>query len=194
MASLLKHYNIQISLLSKVCSALFSRLAPKAASTILFILLMRQFGPATAGSFTLSVSFLASATLFSSIGLDELVLREVAKYPFDSRQYLVNTLALRSLLSVIGYMGLMALVTFVFDYEPEVKSIILLQGVAILPEGLTAMIFAIFNANGKLNWMAWSAGCVSLFQFVGAGSALWLGVGLPVVIGFLVFGSFVGLG
>ncbi len=194
MANLLKRYNVQIALLNNVGSALFSRLAPKAASTILFILLMRQFGPATAGAYTLSISFLTSAILFSSIGLDELVLREVAKYPFDSRKYLVNTLALRSLLSVIGYLGLAALVMFVFDYEPEVRNIVLLQGVAILPEGLTAMIFAILNANSKLSWMAWIAGCASLFQLVGTGSALWLEAGLPAVISFLILGSFLGLG
>ncbi len=50
--------------------ALLSRLAPKAASTLLFIILMRRMGESVAGTYSLSVAFLTSGVLLSSFGLE----------------------------------------------------------------------------------------------------------------------------
>ena len=182
----------EIKFVSDSIFALASRLAPRIASTLLFIVLMRREGPAMAGAFSLSIAFLTSAVLLSSFGLDELIVREVAKEPSCSHQYLVNMLLLRGLLSLVGYGAIVGLVTLVLDYDSMVQSIILLQGLGILPEGFMATIFAVFNANQKLNWMAFVTVCVSVFQLSVGGVALWMGAGLEMLIWILLSGSWLG--
>lgn len=173
--------------------ALFSRLTPKVASTLLFIILMRQAGSLTAGAYSLSIAFLTSGVLFSSLGLEELIVREVAKEPSLSRRYLVNMLFLRGFLSLAGYGVVAGIVTLIPKYSPEVRHIILIQSLGLLPEGLNTTMFAVFNANRKLNWMAFVSVCVSAFQLIVGGAALWMGADLVLLIWILLSGSLLGV-
>ena len=185
--------NIKLSYVGDAFFALFSRLAPKVASTLLFIVLMRQAGASVAGAYSLSIAFLTSGVLFSSIGLDELIVREVARDPSRSRRYLVNMLFLRGLLSLAGYGVVVGVVTLVFDYTVEVRHIILLQCLGILPESLNATMFAVFNANRRLNWMAFVSVCVGVFQLSVGGAALWMGADLESLIWILLCSSLLGV-
>lgn len=191
---MLDHLNIKFDLVKDVAFAFFSRLAPKAVSTLFFIILMRKAGSETAGVYNLSVSFLTFAIVFSSFGLDELTLREVAKAPSSSRRYLVNTLVLRLLLAILGYLVLVGVVIGIMNYTPEVRRIILIQGLSLIPQSLLSAVFDIFNANRKFNWMALSAICTSLFQLLVGVIALWVGAGLEPLTWLIVVGNVIGVG
>lgn len=193
LASNISSKKVEIKFVSGSIFALASRIVPRVASTLLFIVLMRREGPAMAGAYSLSIAFLTSAVLLSSFGLEELVVREVAKEPSHSHRYLVNVLWLRGFLSLVGYGVIAGLVTLALDYDTKVQRIILLQGIGILPEGLMATIFAVFNANQKFNWMAFVTFCVSVFQLVVGGLALWMGAGLETLIFVLLTGSWLGV-
>lgn len=184
-------YKAEVRFAAHVLSALGSRLAPKATSTLLFIVLMRRSGALVAGTYSLSIAFLTSGVLLSSFGLEELIVREVAKQPSLSRRYLANTLLMRSVLALLTY-GAVAAIATVVDYHIEVQRIILIQSLAIVPEGLTATMFAVFNANRKFNWMALVAALVSVFQLAGGGVALWMGGDLELLVWLLVTGSVLG--
>jgi len=183
----------KIKFVSDSIFALVSRLMPKIASTLLFLILMYRNGSALAGAYSLAVAFLTTAVMLSSLGMEELVVREVAKEPSSSFKFLVNTLLLRGVLALISYSVLVGLVTLVFNYDSMVQRIILLQGLGILPEGFIAAIFAVFNANRRLNWMALVSFCVSIFQVMVGGFALGVGARLEVLIVILLSGSWLGV-
>jgi len=184
---------LPLRFVGNVFFAFCSRLAPKIASTLLFILLMRQGGTHAAGTYSLSIAFLTSAVLFSSLGLDELIVREVAKEPYLSRRYLVNTLVLRGFFSLLGYAVVVSVVTWISNYDTEVQRIVLIQSLGLFPEGLNATLFAFFNARHKLDWMAFVSVCVSAFQLVAGGVALWMGAHLEWLIWILLTGSLLGV-
>lgn len=173
--------------------ALVSRLMPKIASTLLFLILMYRNGSALAGAYSLAVAFLTSAVMLSSLGMEELVVREVAKEPSSSFKFMVNTLFLRAIFALIGYGVLVGLVTLVFNYDTTVQRIILLQGLGILPEGFIATFFSVFNGNKKLNWMALVSFGVNAFQLIIGCFALWMGARLEVLIVILLGGSWLGV-
>ena len=187
----------KLSWTADVFYALFSRLMPKMASTFLFIILLRQSGASIAGAYSLGIAFLTSSVLLSSLGLDELVIRQTAQSPFLSRHYLINNLLLRLFLSAIGYGSIVVLVVFILNYEVTVRQIILLFSLGIFPEGLNATMFAMFNARQKLKWMAFVSACVSFFQLGFGGVALWRGAELPqliwIILGGIILGMFVNL-
>ncbi len=173
--------------------ALASRLAPKIASTLLFMILIYREGSAVAGAFSLSIAYLTTAVMLSSIGLDELLVREVAMEPARSRQFLFNTLLIRLGLAAIGYGVLVGLVIWVFKYDAAVQRIILFMGLGIFPEGFLAVLFAVLNANKKLNWMALVSSCITVFQVVVGAIALVLGASLEILIVILLTGTSLGV-
>jgi len=173
--------------------ALVSRVMPKIASGILFLILIYRNGSAPAGAFSLAVAFLTSAVMLSSIGMEELVIREVAKEPSSSFKFLVNTLILRGIFALIGYGILVGLVTLVFNYDTTVQRIIMLQGSGILPEGFIAIFFSIFNGNKKFKWMALVSFGENAFQLIIGGLALWIGAKLEILIVVLLGGSWFGV-
>jgi len=173
--------------------ALFSRLVPKMASALLFIILMRRSGASVAGAYSLSTAFLTTGVLLSSLGLEELIVREVAKGTFPSRGYLLNILFIRGILSLLGYGIVAVIVTGFLHYDMDVKRIILIQSLGMFPESLSSAMFAVFNATGRLKWVALVSVCVSAFQLSTGGLALWMGAGLELVIWLLLGGSLLGV-
>jgi O-antigen/teichoic acid export membrane protein len=160
---------------------------------LLFIILLYRQGSTVAGAFSLSIAFLTTTVMLSSIGMDELLVRETAIKPAHSRLYLVNSFAIRLILAFLGYAILFILVKFVFHYEPAVDRVILLMGLGILPEGFLAVIFAVFNGNKKLNWMALVSIFITIFQVGGGAVALLLGARLEILIIILLVGTSLGV-
>jgi O-antigen/teichoic acid export membrane protein len=175
-----------------VLFALVSRLVPRVASTLLFILLMRQAGAAVAGTYSLSVAFLTAGVLFTSLGLEELIVRQVAQNLESSGIYLINMLILRAGAALVGYAIIAGFVVWFPGYDPDVKRIVLIQSLGLLPEGLVATMFAVFNANRRLAWMAFVSICVSAFQLLAGGVAVWMGADLRTVVIALLAGSVLG--
>jgi O-antigen/teichoic acid export membrane protein len=172
--------------------ALVSRLVPRIASTLLFVFLMRQSGVIVAGTYSLSVAFLTAGVLFTSLGLEELIVREVAQNLRSSGLYLINMLLLRAGAAIVGYAIIAGFVLLFPGYDPDVKRIVLIQGLGLLPEGLVATMFAVFNANRRLGWMAFLSICVSAFQLLAGGAAVWVGADLEIVVIALLAGSVLG--
>lgn len=172
--------------------ALVTRVAPKAASALLFITLLRQSGAAAAGALSLAMAFFTVTLLLSSLGLDELVVREVARRPASARVYLVNSIAIRLVSAAAFYSVLAALVVKVMGYDPGTQRVILIQCLAIFPESITAAISAIWNGQRLLRSMAIIAVLTSLCQAGVVGLVLWSGMAVEVVVWMLVAISVLG--
>lgn len=184
--------DIRLRLAGQMSYAMLARLGPKVASTLLFIVLLRQFGAAAAGALALATAFLSSTVVLSSLGVDELIVREVARRPTDSRRYLVNGVAVRLFLAAVGLVVVGLVAIPLLHYDEFTQRVISIQLLALFPEAVTAVVFAILNANRELKWMAMVALLVSACQLVAVGLVMASSVGLETVVWLLVASS--GLG
>jgi O-antigen/teichoic acid export membrane protein len=130
--------------------AYISNIVVKLGSSVLFIFIGRILGPADAGIFNLGITFFTIILALSDLGLQELFVREVAPRREESGRYLTNYLVMRTILVVIGYAILFLLIYFLLPYQPETKTVILILGLAVLPEALFALFQALFVAHERL--------------------------------------------
>lgn len=137
-------------LFSNTTLAYISNIVVKLGSSLLFILIGRILGPTDAGIFNLGITFFTIILALSDVGLQELFVREVAPRREESGRYLINYLAMRIVLVIIGYAILFLLISFLLPYQPETESVILILGLAVLPEALFALFQALFVAHERL--------------------------------------------
>jgi O-antigen/teichoic acid export membrane protein len=137
---LLKNTSLSISL----------NLVNKAANAIVFIIIARQAGVSQAGIFSLAITYILIFTAFS-IGMDELLIRQVARDRSMSSRYFGSFLFLRVLMSFGLYIILFILVSFVFDYSPTTRIIILIMGLSIIPEGVNFVGQALLTSHERFN-------------------------------------------
>lgn len=133
--------------------AMVPHMAPRFASVILFAILGRTIGADSAGIFALAISFSLITTTIMR-GLDELVVREVARQPLAAVRFLINFILLRLVVSgaLIGVAGLA--IIYVFQYPPNTAKPIMLLTVSVLPDGVTYVAQAVLNGQRRFGWSA----------------------------------------
>jgi O-antigen/teichoic acid export membrane protein len=158
-------------LFSNTTLAYISNIVVKLGSSVLFILIGRILGPTDAGIFNLGITFFTIILALSDLGLQELFIREVAPRREESGRYLINYLAIRTILVIIGYGILFLLIYFLLPYQPQTKTVILILGLAVLPEALFALFQALFVAHERLLIPTVAAAANSAFKL---GFGFWL--------------------
>lgn len=137
-------------LFNNTALAYVSNIVVKVGSSLLFIFIGRILGPNDAGIFNLGITFFTVALALSDWGLHELLVREVAPRQEESGRYLINYLAMRTILAVTAYAVLLGLIYFLLPYQPQTETVILILGLAVLPEALFALLQALFVAHEQL--------------------------------------------
>jgi O-antigen/teichoic acid export membrane protein len=166
-------------------------LAPRFANVVLFVLVGRQAGPGPAGIIALANTFLILATTCMR-GLDELVVRQVAREPKHGGLYLVNFAVVRLVCSVAIY-GLLALaVHMVFSYSEPVAVPVLLFSLSVVPDGLTFVAQAVLMGQRQFAAPAIVLASVSALKLAGAALVLLFGQGLAVMAAVWLLGSWLG--
>jgi O-antigen/teichoic acid export membrane protein len=156
---LIKNTSLSISL----------NLVNKAANAIVFIIIARQAGVSQAGVFSLAITYILIFTAFS-IGMDELLIRQVARDRSMSSRYFGSFLFLRLVMSIGLYIILFVIVSYVFDYAPATKTIILIMGLSIIPEGLNYVGQALLTSHERFNIPVVAAGVSGVVKLGG----IWL--------------------
>jgi O-antigen/teichoic acid export membrane protein len=138
-------------LLSNTTLAFVTRIVAKFSDVLLFIIVARYLGPDDAGIFRLGKTYLALALAFSALGLDELLVREIAPRYHDSNRYLINFLVLRLLLALISY-GMLAAAVLSLPITPtaQASAVILIYSLALFTESAFFVLETIFTAYERL--------------------------------------------
>lgn len=123
-------------------------LAPRFANVILFILMGRLLGPDNAGVLSLATTYLTVCVTITR-GLDDLIVRQVARRPDLSKFYFSKFVFLRIGLSLALYSILLLTVIFIFDYPDDTIYPILILCLSILPDSITYMVQAVFLGQRK---------------------------------------------
>lgn len=136
-------------LLSNAFLALIANTIAKVSGSILFILIGRQIGPAEAGTFNLGVTYYTILMGLSTLGLHELLVREVAPRREKSNHYLVNYLVMRLASSTLLYIGLLLFLQLNLPYSEETKSVLRIMSLAIFPEAIFSLCQSYFIAHER---------------------------------------------
>lgn len=112
-----------------------TNLLSKVANVFTFILVARASGTADAGIFSLAITYLL---IFTAItwGLDELMIRQIARDRSTASQYFFSFLALRLLLAILLYILFAVIVLVGIEYDPSTAAPILILCLSLIPDSL----------------------------------------------------------
>jgi O-antigen/teichoic acid export membrane protein len=163
----------------------------KAVNTVAFILIARLSQADQAGIFSLGTTYLVIFTA-TAWGLDELLVRQVARNRQEAGQYFGPFLSLRVLISLVAYALMYLFVHSVMGYAVSTAYPILILGISLIPDSLSSVGQALLAAHERFEIPLIAGGIASLIKLGGAVWALFYGNGLPQVGWAWVAGSSVG--
>jgi O-antigen/teichoic acid export membrane protein len=163
----------------------------KAVNTVAFILIARLSQADQAGIFSLGTTYLVifSATAW---GLDELMVRQVARNRQESGQYFGPFLSLRVLISLVAYALMYVFIQYGMRYSQATAYPILILGISLIPDSLGSVGQALLAAHERFEIPLIAGGLASVIKLSGAVLALFYGDGLPQVGWAWVAGSWAG--
>jgi len=126
----------------------------RASNTLLFVLVSRFLGLEVAGVMTLAMTYTFIANPLSFWGLDQLLIREVARAPGSVRRFTVNFIWLRVVLSLISIGLLRLILQFIVPYPAETTRIIFLMALSIFSENISNICQAVFMAHERMECLA----------------------------------------
>jgi O-antigen/teichoic acid export membrane protein len=131
----------------------------------MFILIGRSLGAPAAGVFQLAATYLLVFSVLTR-GLDELVIRQVARFPRDVKRYFVTFLVLRFFLALLLYGILVLIVTLVIDYPASTLWPILILSISLVPDSLISAANAILLGQRRFGIPTLVAVGTSMFRVV----------------------------
>lgn len=160
-----------LELLRDSAFAIVFHLAPRFANVLLFILLGRLAGPEDAGIFTLGATYLL---IFTTImrGLDDLLVRQIAREPQVVGAYFTNFLILRFTLAITLYFLLVGFVVGLFDYSAQTTVFILVLCLSLVPDAITNVAQAVLMGQRRFSQPALVLGVVNLLRLAGGAAIL----------------------
>lgn len=140
--------------------------------TLIFILVARLLTPDDTGAFKLANTYTSILLTISLWGLDQLLIREVAKDKTAAGRYLSGFLPLRLLLALAAWL-LLALLMPLLPYDPTSKRLILIMAASIIPGNLTNLYQSIWTAYENVKAISAILLAVSLIRVVAGAAVLW---------------------
>ena len=119
---------------------------------IMFVYLTRRWATvSTYGQYALVVNWAAILGVFSELGLNVLVVREVAHRREEALFYLRNAISIRSAFSLIFWAFLIG-ISFVLGYEPVLKLGMAVMGMRILLDSLSGGYVYLFQSHEMMGY------------------------------------------
>ena len=180
-----------IQKIAKNTSALFvSQFIVSILSIILSISVARNLGDVLFGKYSFALAFVAFYAVFSNLGYNTLLIRDVARDTSQASKYLSNILSIRALLSLVIF-SLIVLTINVMGYPADTKNVVYIFGIYTLLISLSDVFKVTFRAFQK---MEYEASITIIFNMVRVSLGLlvlFLGYGLMVLaLVFLFSGVF----
>jgi O-antigen/teichoic acid export membrane protein len=177
---------------------LSNRVGQALGSFAISIGIARFAGAAALGDFATALTAYWIGVVLSSQGLKNLLVREVRasggevgqgsasrwRDHYNSGSYLVAAISAPVYLAI-------ALVVLLLPYDMEAKQRIWLYAIAIVPFGLSNVTEAIFQAQGRLHWVALTTVPIYLIRTLLAVLLLWLHWSVDWTIGLLVLSEWI---
>lgn len=120
---------------------------------VLTIYIARILGDVAFGKYSFAIVFTALFVILSNLGMNELLIREVARDKSKADKYLGNIVIIRLILSVIVF-ALIVIVINLMNYPADTITIVYLFGAYALITSLAAIFRVTFRAFESMEWEA----------------------------------------
>lgn len=124
---------------------LLASVSQRAGQALVFILIARFLGDQEAGVYNLANSYTSILLAFSLWGLDQLLIREVARREEVAARYLSGFMVLRLVLSLLLW-ALLALIMPLLPYSAAGKHLILVMALSIVPSSIANLYQSVWIA------------------------------------------------
>ena len=180
-------------LLSNTALAFVGNLILKISSTFLFISIGRVLGAEQGGIYNLGITYYSIIFGLSALGLQELLVREVASRRNESGRYLINYLIMRLVLALLFYGLLWAALRWILPYQATSERVILIIALAVFPEAVFGLLQSLFVAYELLTVPTVAAFVNSTFKLIGGIGLLWWTGDLEILVWAVPIGSLLSL-
>lgn len=170
-----KRLILQNSLLNFAASV-----SQRIGQTLIFILVARLLTADSTGAFKLATTYSSILLTISLWGLDQLLIREVAKDKEAAGRYLGGFLGLRLALAMLAWL-LLALIMPLLPYPAESKQLILVMAASIIPGNVTNLYQSIWMAYENVKGISAILLVVSVIRVLAGAAVLWLSQSLLLV-------------
>ncbi len=131
----------------------------------------------TYGQYALAVNWVAILAVFSELGLNLLVVREVAHDREKAAYYLRYAIAIRAIFSLVFWVGLIV-ISFILDYEPILKIGIAVMGLRILLDSIAGGYVYLFQSHEMMGFYSLSNVLSAAVRLLGIVVVIELGGGV----------------
>lgn len=159
-------------------------------SLILSISIARSLGDTVFGKYSFAIVFVSFFTIFSDLGYNTLLIRDVARNKSRANRYLNNIMSIRGVLSVIIFVFIVIIIN-VMGYPADTKNVVYLFGISALLVSLSDVFRVMFRAFEKMEYEAFIRIFITIIKVSLGLLVLFLGYGLmELALVFLLTGVF----
>jgi O-antigen/teichoic acid export membrane protein len=126
----------------------------------------RYLGASGFGLISFALALGAILSIFTELGLNTLIVREVSRDKKLANKYIGNTLVLKILLSIIT-LTLMFLVVSLLKYNPETATIVYYITISFVVGAFTNIFYSIFQAYEEMEYQSIGTIINSIIMFTG---------------------------
>ena len=156
----------------------------------LSIFIARSLGAVIFGKYSFALAFTAIFVVFSDLGYNTLLIREVARDKSQASKYLNNVLCMRALLSLVIF-ALIVITINLMGYPSDTKNVVYLFGIYTLIVSFSAVFKVTFRAFEKMEYEAGITIFTNIIRVSLGLLVLFLGYGLiELALVFLFSGVF----
>ena len=157
---------------------------------VLSIFIARSLGAVIFGKYSFALAFTAIFAVFSDLGYNTLLIREVARDKSQASKYLNNVISMRALLSLIIF-ALISITINAMDYPAGTKNVVYLFGIYTLVVSFSNVFKMTFHAFEKMEYAAGITIFTNIIRVALGLLVLFLGYGLiELALVFLLSGAF----
>lgn len=122
-------------------------------SYLLLIYIARYLGEIEFGKYSFAVSFTSLVITFFSFGINDLIIRDLARSKGLTSRYITNILLIKFPLSFLGFCLIIFLINFL-DYPPDMTYAVYLFGIYMILTSFGMFFRSIFQAYEKMEYDA----------------------------------------
>jgi O-antigen/teichoic acid export membrane protein len=159
---------------------------------LLAFLTRRWVDVGTYGQYAVAVNWVSILVIFSDLGLNLLVVREVAHRKEQALYYLRYTIFIRGFFSLVFWFGLIG-IAFALGYEPILKLGIAVMGIRILLDSISGGYAYLFQSHEMMGYYSLSNVVSAAVRLVGIFIVVEMGGGVVEVCAMWTVGSAIAL-
>jgi O-antigen/teichoic acid export membrane protein len=137
----------------------------------------RYLGASGFGILSFALALTGIFVVFIDLGLNMLMVREVARNKSLARKYLGNIIVIKIFLALVTFLAIVLTVNLM-KYSQETINVVYLIGLSVIFGSFSSIFTSIFQANEKMEYQSLSQILSSVLMFIGALIAIYYGLSL----------------